>query len=146
MKYLVNSKYTDPDTGATSTKKVCECDDRPNAKLIVAALAMEDPEPNREYFIEEHGKKEDLILCIDTDQLTIAWQCHKWLNQHGVRSIICFSMFDFQEVKQIYSNYGIPHMVALVAKNLDQWKDLDYELKMSEFEEEDFETILSVME
>ena len=55
-------------------------------------------------------------------------------------------MFDLTQIRDIYSTYGVPHMVALVSQDKVKWQGLDYDLSLSEFEQEDFETILSVME
>jgi hypothetical protein len=143
MRYVISKKWTDS-TGKYQVEKICECDDLEHAKFVHAEIAKSSTEIL--YEIDEYGKQENVIICVDHEQIEVAWECQKWLQERGVRPIVCFSMVDFNQIKEMYVGYGIPHMVALVAKNLDAWKDLDYDLKTSEFDHDDFETILSVME
>lgn len=149
MRYVISYKYTKPDTGQYAIEKVCECDDMDSARFVQAALQKTKPKSQvvgGSYEIEPYGKKENLLLCVDPNQLETSWQCQQWLQARGVRPIVCFSMDDFNQIREVYIGHGVPHMVALVGQDLERWKGLDYDLKTSEFDQDDFETILSVME
>ena len=146
MRYVVSSKYTDPDSGDYRVEKLCECDGLENAEFISKVLSHHDDEPNREWSYEPYGKREHVILCVDPGQIEIAWECQQWLAARGAKAIVCFSKVDFTEIKQVYVAHGIQHMVAIVAQERENWEGVDYDLRTSEFGHDEFEVILSVME
>ena len=149
MRYVISYKWTDPSTGKYTIEKVCECDDMNSAHVVKEALEKTEAKGKdfkESYEIEPYGKRENLLLCVDPHQIEVAWQCQNWLQVRGVRPIICFSMVDLTQIRDIYTTYGVPHMVAVVSQDKEKWQGLDYDLNLSEFEQDDFETILSVME
>lgn len=147
MKYYVFLRDIDPDTGTLSQMiKMCECDHEKQAQQIRLALATQDEtDPNREYVIENYGKKENVLLCADADQLELAWKCQLWMNDRGVRLVICFSPAELDALKETFVGYGIPHMVTLVGEGTE-WKNVSFDLKLGIFDEEEFDTILSVLD
>lgn len=147
MEYLVLYRDVDPDTGIWSvTKKLCSCDEIGSAESIAFAMRRDDPEPNREYIIEKVGKKESVILCADPDQIEMAWKCQNWIISRKVGALVCFSPEEVSQIREIYENYGIPHMVAVVSQDREKWSGVNYDLRLGEFTEDDFEVILDVME
>lgn len=143
MRYSITHKKLE-ETGAYSLQKVCDCDSLEAANFLLDLL--KEKFPDQKYWVEQLGKKETLLLCIDPAQVEMGWACQQWIQSRGAQAVTCFSMSDFEYIRDTYTTYGIPYMVALVAESLETWKELNYDLKMSSFEEEDFEVILSLME
>lgn len=147
MIHIVFYRNIDPDTGIwTLPKKICECDDLDSAKMIVDVLGKNDPEPNREYIIQNIGKKENLIIGADPNQIETAWRCHAWMKERKINLVIGFSPEEVIQLKEMYESYGIPHMIAVVSEDREKWNGVDYDLRTGEFDEDSFEVILDVME
>lgn len=131
--------------------KVCECDNIEYAEKIKCLFEMDNSElgdPTTSVWIKSivsDIKTEGLILCADTSQITMALECNGWMKKNGVNSVVCFSQEETETIKSTYQEYGIPYMIAQVSES-DLWTGLEYDLKMSSFEKDDFEVILSVME
>lgn len=143
MRYSITHKKLGEDH-LYSLQKVCDCDSLDNANFILELL--KEKFPDQKYWVEQIGKKETLLLCINSTQVERAWECQQWIQSRGAQTLVCFSMSDFEYIRDTYTTYGIPYMVALVAESTETWKELNYDLKMSSFEEDDFEVILSLME
>jgi len=148
MKYQVILKDTDSDTGNVSQLQViCECQEKRHAEMISHVMTISDSDnPNREYFVEERGKIETAVLCIDSSQVETAWACQEWLKSKQVDCFVCFSKKDLASIKKIYEVYDLRYMVVQTGTG-DVWKGCEYDLKLGEFiGPDDFEVVYSVME
>jgi hypothetical protein len=146
MKYYVLIKDYDPtNSNVSSLVKICECNEESHAILIRDSLKTQESNPNREYIIEKYNKIEHLILYADADQINLAWKVQSRFSDIGIHTIVCFSQEEVNMIKAMYVEYGIPHMVTVVAQT-SSWATVDYDLRLGEFTEDDFETILSCLE
>jgi hypothetical protein len=146
MKYQILSIDTDIITGKSSQPvTICECGTEQHAVSIRDMLSGQDETPLREYIIKECSRREDLILYADPDQIDISWKCQSYFLDRGAHVIVCFSKEEVDTIREIYIKYGIPHMVTVVAQT-GSWATLDYDLRLSEFTEDDFEMIFSFLD
>lgn len=139
MSYHISIK----ETNTKSTTKVCECPDEDYAKLIHSFLSK--VEPNKEWVLEKIGKTEHLLIYADPAQIEMAWKCQSYFLEIGVPAVVCFSEEEINSIRKIYYSHGIPHMVTVVAQT-NSWATVDYDLRLSEFTEDEFETIFSCLE
>lgn len=148
-KFHVYCKDTDPDTGLlTQVTRLCECEVEKRALWIREALAQYScDDPNRDYYVTtDPVKVEHIILCADAGQLEKVAEFQRWVANKGVCCVACFDMEDLDRVLKIYKEANMKHMIALVSEGED-WKNLiNWELRMSTFEDElDFDTIYSLV-
>lgn len=150
MKYSVFLQDTDPDSGVVSQMiKMCECSEERSALQIKHALSQsDDGDPNREYVIQSHEKRENLIICTGTDQLEMAWAFQLWLREKGIRAIVCFSNDDLSLVTTTFLTHGIPYSIMLVHLvdhdvPTPYWNGVEFDLEIGKLHPSDFEEILN---
>jgi hypothetical protein len=143
MKYSIFLEDINPDTGAISQIiKMCECDSAETAQQIQIALSMQDDSnPNREYIVKHYDKKENLLICISTDQLEVAWKFQLWLKDRGVRAVVCFSTTDLVLIRTAYFEHGIQHQLVIVG-SLENWKGVNFDFHVGQLDPLDFESII----
>jgi hypothetical protein len=135
--------------GSTSGKTsgeitIAECDSLIWAEEIKTALAQLFGEDSSISIVENTVKHETLILCIDLDQVDLAWQLQQNLKLRGVKVVICFSMSDFRLIHETYTSFGEPVMIVLTGSR-PIWTELDWDLKLSEFDQDSTELIYDLL-
>jgi len=142
FKIIKGGSSTSGETSGEIT--IAECDSLIWAEEIKTALARLFGEDSSISIVENTVKHETLILCIDLDQVDLAWQLQQNLKLRGVKVVICFSMSDFELIHETYTSFGEPVMIVLTG-NRPIWTELDWELKLSEFDQDSTELIYDLL-
>lgn len=136
-------KATYIDSGETIT--LCDSLTEENAKLIKEALEKTATPFSKFEISEEKKKSESVLLCIDPNQLELAWVLQTWLKAKGVSCLICFSTIDFELIREVYVRVGSPHMIVKTGRH-QKWDQLEYDLKLGDFDQDSFETIYDFLD
>jgi hypothetical protein len=132
-------------SGETSGEiTIAECDNLIWAEEIKDLYARIFGEEADICIVKNTVKHETLILCIDLDQLDLAWQLQQSLKLREVKAVICFSMSDFELIHETYTSFGEPVMIVL-AGDRPVWAELDWDLKLSEFDQDSTELIYDLL-
>lgn len=139
--YKIKATYAK--SGETIT--LCDSITEENANLVKTSLEKINTPFSKFEIFEEAKKSESVLLCIDPNQIELAWVLQVWLKSRGVSCVICFSTIDFELIRDAYTQMGSPHMIVKTGRH-QKWDQLEYDLQLGDFDQDSFETIYDFLD